>query len=277
VAGAAYDTHLIVRNIYDPLVFLDSGGQFRPALAQSWEVSQDGLSYTFKLRDGVTFHDGTPFDANAVKFTWDTILDPATKALTAKDLLGPNFKSVDVVDPLTARATFSKPYAPFLSAVSQYWLAPVSPTAYKSAGADYGTHQVGTGPFVWSEYVPKDHITLRRNAAYNWAPEGMKHQGAAYLDTVTFKFVSEVGVRTGTLQSGEVQIADDLPPKDVVTLKTDPNMALYQAAVPGLATVLFLNSTQAANSRGKLPSGVRCHLPSWRRRCCPERVFSALI
>lgn len=245
IDGAAFDAHLIFRNVYDPLVFLDANGQFRPALARSWEISPDGLTYTFKLREGVKFHDGTPFNAPAVKFTWDTIMDPATKSLTAKDLLGPFYQGVEVVDPMTVRATFSKPYAPFLFAVSRHWLAPVSPEAYKKFGPDYARNQVGTGPFIWKEYVPKERIVLERNEAYNWAPEGMGHQGPAYLDRIVFKFVPEVSVRTGTLRSGEAQLAQDVPPKDVVALKSDQNMALYQSQVPGMVTLLFLNTRKA--------------------------------
>ena len=131
-------------------------------------MSPDGTAYTMKLRKGVRFHDGTPFNADAVKFSLDRIADPETKSGFAATLLGP-YAATAVLDEHTVRITFKKPYAGFLDGASQAFLGIVSPTAARQAGKDFGQRPVGTGPFVFKEWVRQDHITLERNPDYNWA------------------------------------------------------------------------------------------------------------
>lgn len=240
--AASYDAHLMFMQVYDPLVWLDLDGTYKPGLAESWEVSEGGKVWTFKLRQGVKFHDGTPFTASAVKFAFDRVADPATKSLVAKDILGP-YDHTEVVDEYTVRVFFKEPYAAFLDAVSQHWLAPVSPAAVQKYGDDYGRHQVGTGPFIWKEYVPKDHLLLVRNPDYNWAPAVFQHQGPAYLESVTIRFVPNEATRAGVLETGEVHVAEDLPPIEVVRLRNNPAYVLIQGILPGQPTVLFLNTT----------------------------------
>jgi ABC-type transport system substrate-binding protein len=133
--------------LFDPLVFQDiETGDFLPGLANTWEISDDGLVYSFELKEGVKFHDGTDFNAEAIKFTYDSILDPELKSLAAIGYLGP-YKETVVVDELTAEVHFNDPYAPFLNNLSHSVLSPVSPTAVAEHGADFGFNPVGTGPF----------------------------------------------------------------------------------------------------------------------------------
>lgn len=240
--AASYDAHLMFMQVYDPLVWLDLDGTYKPGLAESWDAGDGGKVWTFKLRRGVRFHDGTPFNAEAVKFAFERVANPATKSLVARDILGP-YDHTEVVDEFTVRVFFQRPYAAFLDAVSQSWLAMVSPAAVQKYGDDYGRNQVGTGPFIWKEYVPKDHLTLERNPDYNWAPTLFQHQGPPYLEKVIIKFVPNEATRASILETGEIQVAEDLPPVEVIRLKNNPAYVLIQGILPGQPTVLFLNTT----------------------------------
>src|SRR5215831_14952206 len=140
-------SHFIMMNVFDPLVYLRTSGEFAPGLAESWSSSPDGLVWTFKLKRGVTFHDGSPFTAEAVKFSFDRMVDPETKSRQAGVALRGFYDHTEVVDPLTARIVLKKPKASFLTVLSQAFFAPVSPKAAKESGAEFGRKPVGTGPF----------------------------------------------------------------------------------------------------------------------------------
>ena len=215
-----------------------------PGLAKSWEVSDDGLTYTFHLRDDVVFHDGTPFNAQAVKFNLNRIADPATKSQKAILMLG-SYESTEIVDDYTVRVHFKEPYAPFLDSVSQVYLGMASPTAVEKWGADYQLHQVGTGPFIMKEYIPKDHLTLVRNPDYNWASSIFNHQGPAYLEEIEFRFFIEPATRALALEGGEADVMGEIPPHDAERLADNPAFILLPAAIPGQSLQFFLNTEKA--------------------------------
>jgi peptide/nickel transport system substrate-binding protein len=232
----------ITLNICEPLVWEPEPGQFKPGLAASWEISPDAKTYTFHLRQGVKFTDGTPFNADAVKFTMDRVEDPATKAGQSHDQLGP-YDHTEVVDDHTVKIVMKEPYAALLTNLNGY-LGIVSPTAVQKEGlAGFAQHPVGTGPFVFKEWVPKDHITLVKNPDYNWSSSFFKHTGPAYLDQVIFKVIPEASVRTETLKSGEVQYADDIDPLEYDALSKDPAYSVITKGQPGSGYVLLLNTT----------------------------------
>ena len=138
----------------DPLVWQKEPGVYVPGLATEWEVNEDATEYRFKLRDDVTFHDGTPFNAEAVKFTFDRIVDPETKSQSAFSNIGP-YKETEVVNDHEVIVRFNTGYAPFLDNLSGTTLVPVSPTAQQAVGnEDWGiTDFVGTGPFMFESMV----------------------------------------------------------------------------------------------------------------------------
>src|SRR5215471_8782451 len=207
----------ITLNVCEPLVWEPTPGRFVPGLADSWSISPDAKAYTFKLRRGVKFHDGTPLNAEAVKFTMDRVVAPETKAGQSHDQLGP-YDHTDVVDDLTARIVMKEGYAPLLTNLNGY-LGIVSPTAVKKMGlAEFARHPVGTGPFMFKEWVNKDHVTLVKNPDYNWGSSYFKHTGPAYLDEVVYKIIPEPSVRTGTLKTGETHIIDEVDPLEYATL-----------------------------------------------------------
>src|SRR6266508_1436692 len=221
----------VTLNICEPLVWEPEPG----------EIAPDAKTYTFKLKQGVKFHDGTPFNADAVKFTLDRVMDPATKAGQSHDQLGP-YDHTEIVDDHTVKVIMKQGYAPLLTNLNGY-LGIVSPTAVKKDPAAFARAPIGTGPFLFKEWVPKDHITLVKNPDYNWGSSFFKHTGPAYLDQLIFKIIPEASVRTGALKSGEIQYADDIDPLEYEALKGDPKFVVIEKGQPGSGYTLLLYTT----------------------------------
>ncbi len=238
---ASSELGIPLTSLYDTLVYQALDSSFVPGLAERWDVSENGQVYTFYLRNDVTFHDGTPFDAQAVQFNLDRIASPETMSRKAQGMLGP-YERTEVVDSHTLRVHFTQPYAPFLDSLSQVYLGMASPAAVQQWGKDYQLHQVGTGPFLFKEYVPNDHLTLARNPDYDWAPAVYNHSGPAYLDEIEFRFYVDPAVRALALESGEADVMGEIPPQDAVRLEASADFALLQVAVPGQPLQFFLNT-----------------------------------
>ncbi len=238
---ASSELGIPLTSVYDTLVYQDLSGSFVPGLAERWEVSEDGRTYTFHLRHDVRFHDDTPFNAEAVKFNLDRIANPDTKSRKARGMLG-TYSHTEVLDDYTVKIHFSEPYAPFLDSLSQVYLGMASPTAVQRWGVEYQLHQVGTGPFIFKEYLPNDHLTLTRNPNYDWAPSVYQHDGPAYLDEVIFRFYVDPAVRALALESGEADVMGEIPPTDAARLEASPEFSLIQVAVPGQPLQFFLNT-----------------------------------
>ncbi|HEV2357186.1 MAG TPA: ABC transporter substrate-binding protein [bacterium] len=237
------DVGRIAYHIFDPLIWETKAGVFVPGLAERWEVSPAADQYTFHLRRGVRFHDGTPFDADAVKFTFDRVVDPALKSQSAFSMIGP-YAATTVVDPYTVVVKFKEPYAPFLSSVAQSVLAPVSPAAVKKYGKDFGTHPVGTGPFRFDSYTTDSVVRLVRNPDYRWAPSMFGHQGPSHLDAISFKIIPEASTRLAALRSGEVQVIQDVPTQDYRNLQHDGTVQLLQGELAGSGWTMMINVTR---------------------------------
>ncbi|HUZ00962.1 MAG TPA: ABC transporter substrate-binding protein [Thermomicrobiaceae bacterium] len=235
------NAHTIDMQMFDMLLAMDDQYQLYPSLATSWKLQPDGMSYTLTLRKDVKFHDGTPFNADAVKFTLDRIKDPATKSSSAIAILGAFYTGTDVVDDSTVTVHFSKPFAPFLGGLSTAFMGMVSPTAVKKYGDNFPLNPVGSGPFMFKEWVQKQTCTIVKNPDYNWAPTTFKHQGAAYLDQITFRFVPEDSARQALLDTGEAQFIDFVPWQNVARVKSDANYQMLIAPRPGGPFLMDLN------------------------------------
>ncbi|TFC36427.1 ABC transporter substrate-binding protein [Cryobacterium sp. TMT2-14] len=247
-SSAFQATALVMRNSFDSLVYQKADGSFVPWLATSWQISDDGLQYTFDLRDDVTFHDGEPFNAEAVKANFEHVVAPETASADAASLIGYAetggfYAGTEVVDEYTVRVDFSQPYAPFLQAVSTAKLGFYSPAALRENAAQLPAGgpgiSVGTGPYVLSEYTPDQSIVFTANENYNWAPDGSTHRGAPAIDTLEFRILPESSVRTGALTSGEAQIASDITPNAVGQIGDE--FTIENVTMPGLPYTLFLN------------------------------------
>jgi peptide/nickel transport system substrate-binding protein len=248
--NASAELGIPLTSVYDTLIYRmpesnqGTGGQFVPGLAESWEVSEDGLTYTFRLRGDAIFHDGSPFNAEAVRVNIERILDPSTQSQKARFLLGP-IDSVEVIDDYAVTIHLSAPYAPLLDGLAQVYVGMASPAALREWGADYQFHQVGTGPFKFVEYVPNDHLTLVRNDDYNWGPAIYEHSGPAYLDEIEFRFFTDPAGRALALEAGDVDVMGELPPLDAARLRQDNRFDIIPVAIPGQPLGLMLNTQRA--------------------------------
>ena len=235
---------VVARLVFDTLVRQNpADGEIYPSLATEWSVSDDGLVYTFKLRQDATFHDGTPFNAEAVKYSLDRLVDPATKSQIGGSLLGP-YASSEVQDEYTIVLKLNSPYSALLTSMSIPYIAMVSPTAAAQWGEEFDDHLVGTGPFVFKEWVRGDHMLFEKNPNYNWGPTYLDHQGPAYLDGILAKFVPEATVRVGTLETGETQVVNEVPPLNFDQLASDSAYTVYQAIKVGVGCGVGMNVTQ---------------------------------
>jgi peptide/nickel transport system substrate-binding protein len=159
--NASSELGIPLRSVYDTLVYREAETlEFVPGLAESWVISPDGLTYSFTLRQGISFHDGTPFDAEAIRVNIERILNPANNSLKAAQLLGP-LAQVNVIDPYHVDLVLSEPFAPLLDGLSQPYVGIASPAALAEYdAATYQFHQVGTGPYRFAEYLPNDRLVL---------------------------------------------------------------------------------------------------------------------
>ncbi|HEX7101503.1 MAG TPA: ABC transporter substrate-binding protein [Nitrolancea sp.] len=207
----------IYSSIYNRLLGLDDKSNVVPELAVSWETAADNLSWTFKLREGVKFHDGTDFNADAVKATIERYLDPAQNSPRAGEI--PYVTGVDAVDTYTAKVNLKQAFVTLLYSFAGTTGTMVSPTAVQKFGQDYARNPVGTGPFVFKEWIKNDHVTATRNENY-WK------QGLPYLDSVSYKGISDPTVILNGIKANDIQATYGIAAKDVATVKNDPSMQL---------------------------------------------------
>lgn len=243
-ATANASSHDVMFGLYDPLVWRNpDSAEFEPGLAESWEVSPDGLTYTFKLRAGVTFADGTPLTSEAIKFSFDRAI--ALKAPVAASKLGP-YSGTTVVDDLTADVHLSTPFPALLDGLSQHWLAIVSPAAVGQHGDAFGRNPVGTGPFAFKEWATNDHITIVRNDGYDWGPRFLSNPGPAHVDEIVFRPVADNAARVTGLQTGEFDIIQGVPEANFSLLGDSGEFQLEVVEIPGGPFVMFINTESPA-------------------------------
>ncbi|GAA4546178.1 ABC transporter substrate-binding protein [Pseudonocardia xishanensis] len=239
----------VIRNIADSLTDQDPDtNEIKPWLAQSWEVSPDGREYTFHLRNGVTFSDGTPLDAAAVKANFDgwaeTVKSTGGAAYGSSYILG--YSASEVVDPTTVRVTFAQPNSSFLQATSTTNLALISPASFQNSTKDRCLGEfVASGQFVLDQYSPGQSLTISRRPGYAWGSALSRNTGEAYLDKVEFSYVAEDGVRTGNLVSKAVDIAWPRNPftAEDRELISRSDATLQSRSLPGVSYSQFANTS----------------------------------
>lgn len=210
--------------LYNGLVtFKDESLEIVPDLATSWKVSEDGLTWTFYLRKGVKFHDGSPFNAESVKFTFERLLDPETaSAYRAQFLI---IDRIDVVDPYTVNIITKEPTPDFLLNIANRNLSMLSPTATRKwSVVEYANHPIGTGPYELEESISGDRTVFVRNEDY-WGPK-------PEMRKIIYLPVPEASVRVAMLKTGEADIVAKIPPEEVNKLSGDSKVKVI--AVPSM-------------------------------------------
>jgi peptide/nickel transport system substrate-binding protein len=235
----------IARQLADSLTDQDPAtGEIEPWLAESWDVSDDLTRFTFHLRDGITFSDGSPLTADDVRASFDAVAGElgATAPLAASYLAG--YEKTEVPDERTATVVFDAPNAQFLQATSTVSLAILSEeTAQADPAERLQGDVVGSGPFVLTSYTQDQGAVITRREGYEWAPASSEHEGDAYLDSIEFSVVPESGVRAGGLASDQFDAVGDVLPQDVPQVEGSGGEVLTRAN-PGVPFVLQPNVTR---------------------------------
>jgi len=240
-SGSTFTAQML---IFDALVSRGPDGEYYPHLAESWEVSDDYLEWTFHLRDDVTFHDGTPFNAEAAKWFFDKARDPE-----GQHVFSGSYSSVTEIlspDDYTLVFKLSNPWPNILFTLSSSFSGMISPTAYETYGEEYGTkYAVGTGPFILEEWIPEDTTTVVRNPDYNWGPAYLENQGAPYLERVVFKYYPESTTRISELMTGGIDILYNVPTTDLEDVLADERFEIFTApAWGGALFYIDMNQTK---------------------------------
>ncbi|QFP75234.1 ABC transporter substrate-binding protein [Deinococcus sp. AJ005] len=223
----------VMNQIFDKLVDLDVNLKVVPALATSWKVTNGGLTYTFKLKSGVKFTDGTVLDAAAVKYGLDR--NRTLEGSARKNEMS-SIKEVKVIDAQTIQLNLSQSYGPLLAVLTDRAGMIVSPTAAKKAGADFQNNPVGSGPFTFVSRVRQDNITLNANKSY-WG-------GAPKIDKLIYRPFTDGDVRYANLLSGAVQAITPIDPKDISKLEQNAKFSVLNYPGIGFQGVWF-NVTRA--------------------------------
>lgn len=230
--GYDWQNWSMIKSLFDGLMdYVPGTTELRPGLAESYDLSADGLTYTFHLRQGVKFHNGREMTAEDVKYSLDRVTDPATQSPGAgffgsivgydkvADGSAKGLEGVKVVDPLTVAITLSRPDATFLHVMALNFASVVPKEAVDAAAGDFGKHPVGTGAFKLAEWTIGQRLVFEKNADY-W------RAGVPYLDGVTFEVGQEPIVALLRLQKGEVDVpGDGIPPAKFTEVMGDPAQA----------------------------------------------------
>jgi len=240
-AAAAID-EVVYSNVFEGLTRFGPDGSILPGLAASWDVSEDGTVYTFALRDGVTFHDGTTMDAEDVVFSLDRAR--AEDSTNAQKALFAGITAVEAVDPLTVRVTLTEPNGNFPFNMAWGDAVIVAPESIDAAA----TAPVGTGPFTFTEWRKGDQVTLTRNPDY-WG-------AAPALASATFKFISDPGAAFAALMAGDVDAFPTFPtPETLAQFEADPRFSVIVGSTEG-ETILAMNNKSGALSDPRVRAAI---------------------
>jgi peptide/nickel transport system substrate-binding protein len=237
---------IVLRQVYDTLVYRHSvTREIVPGLAEEWQISDDGRVYTFRLRQDVTFHDGTRFDANAVAANLDRIMELGPLSQRARFLLGP-YERYELVDSYTIQFVLSSPYSPLLDSLSQVYLGMASPLALSEYSNNrYQFHQVGTGPFRFEKYTPGSEIILERYDDYNWRPEFYEAPVSDSVRRIQYRFFTDPATRAVALETSEVHVMGELLPSSARSLTANSQVRLMPTLIPGIPLQFMMNIQRA--------------------------------
>ena len=226
--------------VFENLVIRADDGSWAPWVAESWTEAEDGLKTTFKLRQGIVFHDGTPLDAEAVKWFFDKARDPE-----GEHGFSSSYASVtDVIaeDDATVTFTFSSPFAGFMDTISSSFAGLISPTAYEQAGDQFGVSVViGSGPFKLKSWTPNDTMVLERYEEYTWAPTALTaNAGPAQAQTIEAKALTEAATAVAALETSQIDVLFGTSVQDYERLKDSSDITFLTTPKYG-GDLLYMN------------------------------------
>jgi peptide/nickel transport system substrate-binding protein len=235
----------IAQNILDTLITIDGDQKFYPALASKWTITDSSKTFTFTLRDGVKFHDGSTLTSAAVKGSFDRILDPKTKAGAVVSLVGPIDK-ITTPDERTVVFSFKQPYPAFMLQIWRYFFGVLSPKYLATLKpGDVAAEPVGSGPFMFAGRSTDGVVTIKAFPDYTWGTELFKNRAAPYLDQLKFRAITEPSTRVATLESGENLFIDEIPEADYARLKEDRRFRFVQSPRASHTLGFSMNVTKA--------------------------------
>jgi len=229
--------NVILPYLFDTLVYRDAHNSYQPYLAEKWDLAPDGKQLTFVLQENVKFHDGTPLDAEAVKFTFDRLIEQGQKSVLASAVSV--IDTIEVLDAQTIRFHFKEPSSTFIGSLSLPYAGIVSPAAVGANGEGFGQQPVGSGPFKFEKWEPGVGITLVKNADYAWAPSAMQNQGAPHLDRLVFKILPDAAQQVAAFQAGELDMLFVNQPGHLKTLQADPNAEILETTLNSIVYMGF--------------------------------------
>lgn len=241
----------VTKNIFDTLVdYGDQDTEIHPALAEKWDVSSDGLVYTFNLREGVKFHDGTDFNADAVVYNFERWMNADKKQYYYYGSMFGGFKgdeghvieSVTAVDDYTVEFKLKRPQAPFLKNLAMPAFGIGSPDAIEKYGESFTENPVGTGPFVFKEWKRNDRIVLEKNENY-WM------EGYPKLNRVIFKAIPDNSSRLNALLSGDIDLMDGVNPSDVKQIEENADLQPFFRPSMNVGYVGLTNTREPLNNK----------------------------
>ena len=220
------------QQMWDSLLWVNEEGELEPALAESYEISEDGTEYTFYLRDDVVFHNGEPFNADSVVLTWER----AANADYEYSYYFTNADSVEKIDDYTVKVTTPEPDSTFLRLMADYW-AMIPPRYYEEVGEEGFVEQpIGTGPFMFVEWVKGDHITMEANPNY-W------REGLPKVQNLIFRPIPESATRVAAIQTGEVDVVGRLSSEEAQSLLGVPDVKVIRYPSTRIYYIAFNNLT----------------------------------
>ncbi len=220
--SVAFADRQIFQNLFDKLVDINQGLQIVPMLATSWTISPDGKTYTFKLQRNVVFHDGTPFNAEAVKYNFERMLGIADPSFSSPRRSEVNLvQKITIVDPATVQIDLEKPFSPFLATLSDRAGMMLSPTAARRLGRGIALEPVGTGPYKMVERRPQERIVLERFDQH-W------DKGVGHLDRILYRPFTDEQARLANIRAGELDVIEQIPPTEATNLKADARLKLFE-------------------------------------------------
>ncbi|RNB89773.1 ABC transporter substrate-binding protein [Brevibacillus fluminis] len=233
----------ITLNMGGSLVYKDPvTKEFKPYLASDYKISEDGKTYTFTIRSGVTFHDGTPLTAKSFKDTFERIKNPKTKAKQAGMVMMP-VKSISAPDDKTLILELHEPNVSILEDLASSITQPLSMKAIEKYGEEYGRNPVGMGPWKFESWKPEG-VTLVRNEAFKWPMPLNENQGPPRADKLVIKTIRDKSVLLPALENGTIDVAFDVPAKDIKKYRNNPKYQVMERLRAGIPFSLYMNLTK---------------------------------